>query len=104
MSEYISRDLAIKAMDKLEQEDIEAYGCKIPEGFDGERARLALILIPDADVRANIHGHWLIQKHGLFMRSFWCSRCGMYSASDAFNYCPWCGADMDEKPELEDKT
>ena len=41
----ISFDEAIKAMDELENEDIEAYGCKIPEGFDGERARLALCLI-----------------------------------------------------------
>ena len=36
----------IKTMDELEQEDIEAYGCSIPEGFDGERARLALLLLP----------------------------------------------------------
>jgi len=42
----ISRTQAIKAMDELENEDIEAYGCKIPEGFDGERARLAICLLP----------------------------------------------------------
>lgn len=41
----INFDEAIKAMDELENEDIEAYGCKIPEGFDGERARSALCLI-----------------------------------------------------------
>ena len=42
----ISRTQAIKAMDELENEDIEAYGCKIPEGFDGERARLSICLLP----------------------------------------------------------
>ena len=41
----INFDEAIRAMDELENEDIEAYGCKIPEGFDGERARLALCQI-----------------------------------------------------------
>ena len=42
----ISRTQAIKAMDELENEDIEAYGCSIPEGFDGERARQAICLLP----------------------------------------------------------
>lgn len=28
-----------EALDELEREDIEAYGCKIPEGFDAERAK-----------------------------------------------------------------
>ena len=45
MDRLIKLDDAISAMDELEDEDIEAYGCKIPEGFDGERARLALCLI-----------------------------------------------------------
>ena len=44
--ELIDRVDAIKAMDELEQEDIEAYGCPIPEGFDGERARVAICLLP----------------------------------------------------------
>ena len=42
----IDLDEAIKAMDDLEQEDIEAYGCKIPEGFDSERPTEALNSIP----------------------------------------------------------
>ena len=45
-TDAISRVDAIKAMDELEKEDVEAYGCKIPEGFDGERARLAICLLP----------------------------------------------------------
>ena len=54
MDEYIKFDDAIKAMYRLEKEDIETYGCEIPEGFDGERARLALCLLPrykDGEVR-----------------------------------------------------
>ena len=33
----ISRQAAIDAMMALQAEDDEAYGCHIPEGFDGER-------------------------------------------------------------------
>lgn len=50
MIELISRDSAIRAMDELEEEDINIYGCKIPEGFDGERARLAICLLPTVEV------------------------------------------------------
>ena len=42
----ISRAAAIKAMDDLEQEDIERYSCSIPEGFDGKRAIEALQKLP----------------------------------------------------------
>ena len=42
----ISRAAAIKAMDDLEQEDIERYCCSIPEGFDGKRAIEALQGLP----------------------------------------------------------
>lgn len=42
----ISREAAIKAMNDLEQEDIEQFGCSIPEGFDGKRAIEALQSLP----------------------------------------------------------
>lgn len=38
----ISRQAAINKMQELEDEDIKAYGCSIPEGFDGQRAIRAL--------------------------------------------------------------
>lgn len=38
----ISRQSAIKAMLKIEQDDIEKYGCSIPEGFDSGPAINAL--------------------------------------------------------------
>ena len=31
-----------RILDDLEREDIETYGCKIPEGFDAERAKEAI--------------------------------------------------------------
>lgn len=42
----ISIKAAIDKMQELEDEDIEAYGCLIPEGFDGKRAIEALKTLP----------------------------------------------------------
>jgi hypothetical protein len=42
----ISRKDAIIAMIKIEQDDIERYGCEIPEGFDSSPAIEALINLP----------------------------------------------------------
>lgn len=50
----ISRAAAIKAMDDLEQEDIELYGCSIPEGFDGKRAIEALQKLPSVNPVSNV--------------------------------------------------
>ena len=44
----ISLNAAIDAMMKLQNEDIEAYGASIPEGFDGDRAAKALKELPPA--------------------------------------------------------
>ena len=38
--------MAMDTMMKLQAEDDETYGCHIPEGFDGERARKALEELP----------------------------------------------------------
>ena len=48
MDDLISRAAAIDAMMKLQNEDIEAYGASIPEGFDGDRAVAALKELPSA--------------------------------------------------------
>ena len=48
MADLISREDAIRAMLRLECEDIEAYGAKIPEGFDAEPAVEALKALPSA--------------------------------------------------------
>ena len=53
----ISRDAAIKAMDDLEKEDIELYGCSIPEGFDGKRAIEALQKLPSVTAKQKARFH-----------------------------------------------
>lgn len=48
MADLIDRQAAIDAMMALQAEDDEAYGCRIPEGFDGERAKEVLEQLPSA--------------------------------------------------------
>ena len=45
-NDLISRQAAIDAMIKIEQDDIDQYGCKIPEGFDCSPAIEALEGLP----------------------------------------------------------
>ena len=42
----VSRQRVIELLKKLEQEDIEQYGCKIPEGFDAQKAITAVLQLP----------------------------------------------------------
>lgn len=66
---------------------------------------------PIADVTPIIHGHW-IRKEKIFesgityARSWWyeCSNCGEKPLTQdniaiVSDYCPWCGAKMDEVTE-----
>lgn len=48
MDDLISRQAAIDTMMRLQTEDIEMYGCAIPEGFDGDRAAEALKALSSA--------------------------------------------------------
>lgn len=58
--------------------------------------------IPAADVQEVKHGKWVVI--GTFDDFLKCSICGYYSpmfTANAFNYCPICGAKMDEKEKEE---
>ena len=62
MDELISRPAAIAAMLKEQEDDIEAYGCSIPEMFDGVRAARVLEKLPivDTDMSAYSESLWTI--------------------------------------------
>ena len=103
MDEYIKFDDAIKAMDELEEEDIESYGCKCAECFDGERARLAICLLPRWKAtgqkwKPETIGHWNCGDD-MFEYAI-CSSCKHETgeaweyAKRNFKYCPNCGAKM----------
>ena len=121
VGDMISRQDAIDAMMQLQDEDIEAYGCEIPEGFDGDRAVMALRKLPSAEprciatiqlsqeqldeafekVKADIlsvkpkTGKWIGGELGN------CSCCGHEGcASDIWDrcahmYCPNCGSKLE---------
>ena len=55
MIDLISRQMAMDTMMKLQAEDDEAYGCHIPEGFDGERAKEALEEL--SSLRPTLYGY-----------------------------------------------
>ena len=62
-------------------------------------------LQPTADVRENVHAHWdkVEMKRGEWWHT--CSKCkATWSSEDGeldFNFCPNCGAVMDERGEEE---
>lgn len=92
----ISRQAAIDAMMRLQTEDIEMYGCAIPEGFDGDRAAEELKALPSAQPERKT-GRWLIREG---ISDAQCSECKMFfrdvydmDNSDAF--CRHCGSKME---------
>lgn len=53
---------------------------------------------PTMDVAPVVHGRW--ETYSTTMMA--CSKCGKHTAKHRFNYCPSCGARMDEE-EAHDK-
>lgn len=91
MTEYISRDKALKVIDALD--DIsDAWGCAIPMHTIKEKIKE----IPAADVRHAVHGKWLDRSSGWTFNSE-CNKCGFIVHEQfikTYKYCPNCGADM----------
>lgn len=53
-----------------------------------------------------VHGRWISKNHHGYEWVFVCSNCGYidgYPFNDRSNYCPNCGAKMDEPIEENDK-
>lgn len=96
MDDLIRRQDAIDAMYRLESEDIEAYGCFIPEGFHANQAVEALEALSSADPERK-KGQWSSYKD-----EHCCSVCKCVVISDCwddeirYDYCPYCGAEMEE--------
>ena len=80
---------------------------KIFDKLQVVRAWIALNDIPEVDAVEVRHGHWVteeeaIEKDDYSLRDT-CSVCGHCdwdcTESESFNFCPNCGAKMDEKEE-----
>lgn len=59
MDELISRPAAIAAMLKEQEDDLKAYGCPIPEMFDGVRAARVLAKLPIVDTNMSAYSESL---------------------------------------------
>ena len=81
MADYISRQAAISLIREYERDSTAPLDyVKIIEG------------VPSADVQPVRHGHWIYTPTNLL--GYVCSECG--NGMCRFNYCPHCGALMDE--------
>ena len=103
-TDCISRQSAIDALRKLREEDIEDYGCEIPEGFNQDhldRATFAIKQLPPIQpkrgkwIDRGEHGDWEWQAdgRGKHWHEWECNTCHHYYAERSF-FCPHCGADM----------
>ena len=94
MAEYIKREDVLAEIDKFVKQNI-AHGFPV-DVFDIEMMKKMVEKLPAADVAPVVHGHWIRQDES-FTR-FKCSNpeCSAENFSGFENYCPNCGAKMDE--------
>lgn len=90
MSDYISREAAIDLLKRLRKD-----GDMIP--WEGKKVFHSIRNLPAADVKPVVRGEWC--SNGLpGSMLYGCSECGFTCGTYAyfFNYCPNCGARMEE--------
>lgn len=81
MAEYIKREYAVDAV-------ADVYYNTPDINLSCEKFEAAILKIQAADVAPVVHAHW---EHHIQ-----CSECGQVDTTEP-NYCPNCGAQMDEK-------
>jgi hypothetical protein len=109
MTDYISREAAIKAMDSLLHQnflcvpDSVAQAAATAGYMDGVKdADIRLRSVPAADVRPVVRGKWIMTTER-FAPERICSSCKCRfpvsageGITEVLNFCPNCGADMRE--------
>lgn len=99
-TDAITKQQAIDALRKLREEDIEDYGCEIPEGFNQDhldRATFAIKQLPPIQPR---RGKWIHHPEIGWGETWLCDQCGEKTTSTVMgkpraNFCPNCGAEME---------
>lgn len=84
MIDYISREELLEKEKYLADWNIDLYY------IDSDDVKM----IPSADVRPNIHGHWI--EHDAYDECSVCLAKKDNLIRGEFNFCPTCGADMRE--------
>lgn len=95
MARLIDADALHKAL-FAKQKWVVRYGDKHNEGYTSDQVHFAIDDAPTVDPVK--HGHWIESKGGDFIGYpiYECSECGCPVGEEASNYCPYCGAKMDE--------
>lgn len=90
MAEYIAREAAVDAVTCIYYDTPEI-------NLTAEKFEAAINGIPAADVAPVLHGHWIRKPHWCVSCSY-CGKCTHdYECEvELYNYCPNCGAKMDE--------
>ncbi len=96
MNEYIKREHAVDAV-------LDVYYNMSDIDLSGEKFEAAILKIPAADVAPVVHGHFIHDGPRFVGGVDWwhCSNCGKLASGIEifFDYCPFCGAKMDEKED-----
>ena len=107
MAEYIKRENVLAEIDEFVKQNI-AHGFPV-DVFDIEMMKKMVEKLPAADVAPVVHGKWLNFYNDFSCAE--CDRCGTtFEVTDnesdeflwnefklSYNYCPNCGAKMDEE-------
>ena len=102
MAEYIKKEIALEIL----RDSADAYGTFTMERSIYLTAKQKIKNIPSADVAPVRHGKWTeVQKENIWgdiIPVFECSLCGKYTfgtkgITEKSNYCPNCGARMNEE-------
>ena len=110
MSEYISKqEINRVLLNRIDMNNKCLSGARESKQFEEEKYFYTLILedeqikalieesAPSADVRPNIHGHWIKDEAlSITIDMYKCSICSSLSGAKHYNFCPKCGADMRE--------
>lgn len=93
MAEYIDKSAVVAKIDEFVEIN-KAHGFPV-DIFDMEMLKKRIEQIPAADVARVKRGEW-DKKPFLIGTSYYCSECGD-NFGEPYNYCPNCGAKMDEE-------
>ena len=98
MSKLIYADESLKRINEIMPRTTDSdYKKGIAVGMS--MAKIAINEQEGADAVQVVHGYWIDKLHPILKRVMpYCSVCGISTASIT-NYCPCCGAKMDEVAE-----
>lgn len=69
--------------------------------YEEFNARMAITNAPTIEAEPIRHGHWIFIEADYPVKDafYICSKCAYSVGYDIHNYCPYCGAKMDEEGE-----